>query len=532
VTEKPRWHRKSAFNHFLTIPPQGSGTLFAKSTTIYRAGSVLTMIRLSSCTVGILGLFAIPPALAADLPARVAAPVAPLPVFQDWSGFYIGSHVGGVVEGRGARTIVSGDGGGVVPTLFGGRGGRTGIAAGRIEGRTVFQGLHAGYNGQWGAAVAGIEADVASLGPLDDVLGSVRGRIGLANDRVLVYGTAGLAVRSVPPLVLGTFVGGNGGAGGNGGPGGSGGAGGNGFGTLTVARGGTDGVGVVGGGGIEVKLTPQVSTGVEALYYSFDGPRLLGAPRDFLTLRGRLTVHPGAGVLASAPVDWSGAYLGGHLGAMHALSNGSFGTTALANGEPGGAGTRGIDGGGGGGGAVAFAGNARSPAILGGLHLGYNWQRGALVYGAEGDVSVPDADSHRVLGSIRGRLGGSAGPLLLYGTAGVAFARDEGIRAVFAGQGGTGGNGGVALAGPGGAGGFGGTAFAVRNRSTEVGFVVGGGLETRLSDRITAGAEALYYGLSDSGVAPVPAGPGRFAVAGRGNDALVLRTRLSVSFQP
>ena len=147
-------------------------------------------------------------------------------------------------------------------------------------------------------------------------------------------------------------------------------------------------------------------------------------------------------------------------------------------------------------------------------------------------MSVPDADSHRVLGSIRGRLGGSAGPLLLYGTAGVAFARDEGIRAVFAGQGGTGGNGGVALAGPGGAGGFGGTAFAVRNRSTEVGFVVGGGLETRLSDRITAGAEALYYGLSDSGVAPVPAGPGRFAVAGRGNDALVLRTRLSVSFQP
>ncbi|TNC15133.1 hypothetical protein FF100_06110 [Methylobacterium terricola] len=299
-----------------------------------------------------------------------------------------------------------------------------------------------------------------------------------------------------------------------------------------MARGGTDGVGVVGGGGVEVKLTPQLSTGLEALYYSFDGPRLAGVPRDFLTLRGRLTIHPGAALAATGPAGWSGAYLGGHLGALHVLSNGSFGTTALANGEAGGAGTRGIDGGGGGGGAVAFAGAARSPAILGGLHLGYNWQKAALVYGAEGDVSFPDAASHRALGSIRGRLGWSAGPVLLYGTAGVAFARDEGVRVVFAGQGGTGGDGGTGLAGPGGAGGAGGAALAVRNRATEVGFVLGGGLETRLSDRISAGAEALYYGLPDSGLAPVPGGSGRLVVAGRGNDALVLRTRLTVSFQP
>ncbi|TGD96001.1 outer membrane protein [Methylobacterium nonmethylotrophicum] len=480
-------------------------------------------------TVG-ASLLAVGAPRAADLPALVA----PVPVFAapDWSGFYVGSHVGGAVTGRGARGIVSGDGGGVIPTVFSGRGGRTGIVVGQVEGRTVFQGLHAGYNGQWGAAVAGVEADVASLGPLDDVLGSVRARLGFASGRVLVYGTGGLAVRSVPSLVLGTFVGGNGGAGGNAGPGGAGGVGGNGFGTFTLARGGTDGVGVVGGGGVEVRLTPGVSTGVEALYYSFDGPRLLGAPRDFLTVRGRLTVHPGAAWADAAPASWAGAYLGGHLGALHALSNGSFGSTALSGGEPGGAGTRGIDGGGGGGGALAFGGVAVSPAILGGVHLGYNWQRAALVYGAEGDVSFADSDRYRTLGTVRGRLGWSVGSTLLYGTAGLAIARNEGVRAVFAGDGGPGGNGGAILAGPGGAGGAGGAALAFRSRDTELGFVVGGGLEARLSERVSAGAEALYYGLSDRTFTPAAPGPGRLLVAGRGNDALVLRTRLSVSFLP
>ncbi|ACL59332.1 outer membrane protein [Methylobacterium nodulans] len=493
------------------------------------------VIRASALGAAAAGLLASQASRAADLPAQAA----PIPAFvvQDWSGFYVGSHLGGVVSGRGERRVVSGDGGGLIPAGFGGRGGRTGIAIGRIEGRTVFQGVHAGYNWQQGSAVAGIEADLASLGPVDDLLGSVRGRLGFGSDRLLIYGTGGLAIRSVPGLVLGTFVGGNGGAGGNGGPGGAGGNGGNGFGTLTIARGGSDDVGFVGGGGVEVKLTPLVGAGLEALYYRFDGPRLLGAPRDFLTLRGRLTLHPGAALapassLASFPVSWAGAYVGGHLGALHTLSGRTFGSTALAGGEPGGAGQRGIDGGGGGGGAVAFAGLARSPAILGGAHLGYNWQNAALVYGAEGDVSVSAADSHRYLGTIRGRLGWSGGATLVYATAGVAFAGNESVRAVFAGNGGAGGNGGAVLAAPGGAGGAGGQALAFRANDTEIGFVVGGGLEARLSERVSAGAEALYYGLSSRAFAPALPGPGRTLVAGRGNDALVLRTRLSFSFEP
>ncbi|PIK71841.1 hypothetical protein CS379_17205, partial [Methylobacterium frigidaeris] len=215
------------------------------------------MIRITLLSAIGASLLAVQAAQAADAPVR-PLPAPAFPVLPDWSGFYVGSQFGGVAGGRGARGVASGDGGGVVPTLFGGRGGRTGIAVAPVEGRTVFQGLHAGVNGQWGAVVAGLEGDVASLGPLDDVLGSVRSRLGLASGQVLVYGTAGLAVRTVPALVLGTFVGGNGGAGGNAGPGGSGGAGGNGFGSAVLARGGTDGIGVVGGGGIEVKLTPGV----------------------------------------------------------------------------------------------------------------------------------------------------------------------------------------------------------------------------------------------------------------------------------
>lgn len=74
---------------------------------------------------------------------------------------------------------------------------------------------------------------------------------------------------------------------------------------------------------------------------------------------------------------------------------------------------------------------------VGGVHLGYNWQRDALVAGLEGDLELAGMeDSDEVgdiqvssdvdwQGSLRGRVGASFGNMLVYGTAGAAYAGIE-----------------------------------------------------------------------------------------------------------
>ena len=244
--------------------------------------------------LAIMGWLAIQPVQAADLPVR-SAPV--LPIFAaepDWSGFYFGRHLGGFVSGRGKKSFASGDGGPVAVNGLGGVGGRTGNAVGRISGPGIFSGFHGGYNLQQGHAVFGLEGALDGLGRSSDLLGSLRGRIGYAAGSILVYGTAGVAVRSLGGGRLGTFIGGNGGSGGNGGPKGDGGTGGNGFGTLPVSRNSATRAGFVGGLGAEVKLTAQVSAGIEALYYRFGKNPGFGVSRDAFAINGRLTFHPGS----------------------------------------------------------------------------------------------------------------------------------------------------------------------------------------------------------------------------------------------
>jgi outer membrane immunogenic protein len=120
-------------------------------------------------------------ACAADLPAPGVpyskAPAVVSPAIN-WSGFYIGA-MGGYASETGANSagIKGGFGGGTV-----------------------------GYNWQFGTFVAGIEADGAwgnagvlqtvagtTLAQKVDALATVRGRIGVAFDHVLLYGTGGLA---------------------------------------------------------------------------------------------------------------------------------------------------------------------------------------------------------------------------------------------------------------------------------------------------------------------------------------------------
>ncbi|MEP9349915.1 hypothetical protein [Xanthobacter sp. KR7-225] len=480
--------------------------------------------------VAVAGMVGAGAAGAADLSKPVYKAWPPAPT---WAGFYFGTQTGALLGGDDLSVI----NGPVVPPVvppFGGAGVQNGIALGEIDGPTWYQGLYAGYNWQRGNLVYGLEADINSLGPVDSVLGSARVRLGYGTDQFLLYGTAGLAVVSLNGGVGGVFVGGNGGNGGNGGPGGDGGAGGNGFGTRIVGVDGTTQAGFVGGVGAEYRLAPAVGIGVEALYYAFDlGTGSFALPDDFFTVRGRLSFYPGQSDVAGAAsaADWSGFYVGGHVGALYPGSEG-IGSTALAPGQNGGAGVRGIDGGGGGGGGVAFAGLDQTAAIAGGVHAGYNIQLQNFILGAEADFDLSSSGANPYFGTLRARLGWAGPQFMIYGTAGAAATRSKATSAVFGGNGGNGADGGAALPPPGGAGGLGGAALAFGADETLWGFVIGGGVEAKLGRGMSAGLEALYYGYESASAPLLVPAAGRTFVAGGDSDAFVVRSRLSFALQP
>lgn len=150
-------------------------------------------------------------AYGADLPLRTAPVYAPppLPVFT-WTGGYFGINAGYAFDYDSRfRT-------------FNGPGDATGVGTARPQlARSSSDGFTAGgqvgYNYQFGAGsgiVVGLEADAAytdlgstrsitlTSGPSRfhsdmDFLGTVRGRIGYAFDRFLVYGTGGFAYGDV-----------------------------------------------------------------------------------------------------------------------------------------------------------------------------------------------------------------------------------------------------------------------------------------------------------------------------------------------
>jgi len=93
--------------------------------------------------------------------------------------------------------------------------------------------------------------------------------------------------------------------------------------------------------------------------------------------------------------------------------------------------------------------SASAAGWLAGAQLGYNWQRQSFVYGLEGDVSLMNLNTSMTTalspppfpflptstattnakmdwyGTFRGRLGWTAGPVLFYGTGGVAYGNVE-----------------------------------------------------------------------------------------------------------
>jgi outer membrane immunogenic protein len=144
-------------------------------------------------------------ALAADLPSRRAPPVyvpPPIPVFS-WTGPYVGIQAG-YAFGRSNATGINNATGG----LFGaGSGSPDGVIGGAHIGYLYSTQGIPGFGGVLGSGgVIGVEGDVDgsnyrsnfALGTIgntsrETIQGSIRGRLGIAVDRVLFYATGGAA---------------------------------------------------------------------------------------------------------------------------------------------------------------------------------------------------------------------------------------------------------------------------------------------------------------------------------------------------
>jgi outer membrane immunogenic protein len=208
-----------------------------------RPGASKTLIAAVACVAGASC------AVAADIlrPSLPAVPVA-----ADWTGLYAGGHVGYAWDSRDA-------------TIFSPAG--AALASGSTSANGIMGGGQIGYNFQvtpsW---VLGLEADAsgASLNSTAvgasgfgarenkiNAFGTVRGRLGYAWDRFLVYGTAGYAWANqemIRTQQIGTI---------NGAP----------PGTVESASGVASGW--TAGGGVEWAITPNWSFRAEYLHLDF-----------------------------------------------------------------------------------------------------------------------------------------------------------------------------------------------------------------------------------------------------------------------
>jgi outer membrane immunogenic protein len=160
---------------------------------------MVRFLRLVCAFIGISG-----PALAADLPPaapqRAPATYVPavLPVYN-WSGFYIGINGGwGWASGTITDTITSGPLAGLIGTSSGNING--GIFGGQIGANYQIDAFVLGIEGDWdwsgqqrtdtfGCGVGCTVSENIKIG----WIATIRGRIGYAMDRVLIYATGGAA---------------------------------------------------------------------------------------------------------------------------------------------------------------------------------------------------------------------------------------------------------------------------------------------------------------------------------------------------
>lgn len=123
---------------------------------------------------------------------------------------------------------------------------------------------------------------------------------------------------------------------------------------------------------------------------------------------------------APPTVSWTGAYTGVHLGSGWGHDTWRTGDGPLAN-------------------FIPFVGEASSGGTIGGAQVGYNYQTGRWVFGAEADASFADLQSiaecangvficrtrMTALGSATARLGIAFDQFLLYGKGGLGWAHEQ-----------------------------------------------------------------------------------------------------------
>lgn len=160
------------------------------------------------------------PAMAADMPIYTKAPPVMMAPFS-WTGFYVGFNAGYGFSGSNSVTTTGQGAANIAAVADGARPGSISLDRDGFIG-----GVQIGYNWQFGNIVAGLEADIqytdmrdsvngittlAVAGPNGtppgtrnnvfnqelDYLGTVRGRLGYAWDRTLLYATGGLAYGGV-----------------------------------------------------------------------------------------------------------------------------------------------------------------------------------------------------------------------------------------------------------------------------------------------------------------------------------------------
>jgi outer membrane immunogenic protein len=316
------------------------------------------------------------PLSAADMPVKGYAPA---PALFNWTGWYLGGHLGYGTSKFASEISQAGD-----P---------------QNNKHGYVGGLQLGYNYQTGNIVWGIEADMSGAGFSTaisnnafhtDLLASIRGRLGIAFDRTLIYATGGFA------HVSGRAVS-----------------------SDAVAISKFNKNRPVWGGGIQWAATNNLSYRLEFLDYV--GSQAIGGEdeggnklKDTRVLRIGLDYKFGGDPWGKGPVvaggmpvkgyapavfNWTGWYLGGHLG---------YGASKFASeiSEPG--------------------ADRKGKGAVGGLQLGYNIQTGNIVWGIEGDISgaglgtaiSDNAFKTDLLASIRGRLGIAFDRTLVYATGG------------------------------------------------------------------------------------------------------------------
>jgi len=160
-----------------------------------------TQLKAALAALASLALLAGGTAVAADLGSSRLLPPAPdLPAFYSWTGAYAGVQGGYSWGNDRVSRFLNGNGVGATSSYS------TDSALG---------GGHVGFNYQFGSIVLGIEGDAEAVnargGYSDagvtgrvqrDWQGSVRGRIGYAFDRFMIYGTGGAAFTEFDYRVL------------------------------------------------------------------------------------------------------------------------------------------------------------------------------------------------------------------------------------------------------------------------------------------------------------------------------------------